>query len=238
MACGFSAHAQFTVPPLSGPVVDEAGVLSVQAETAIDGMVRDLKARASIQMQLLTVSSLGGLEIEQASIQVTDQWKLGGAKDDKGVLLMIAPTERKLRIEVGQGLEGQIPDVIASRIIREVITPRLKAGDMDGAAVSGMLAIAQVAEKGEFTGGAVAKTRGARAVRERGGLLEKIIFFVFVLFILIGGRGRRSAGLSGFLVGAVLGGMGRGGRGGGFGGGGGWGGGGGGFSGGGSSGSW
>lgn len=230
------AQSDFKVPALTGPVVDETGQLSASTKQSIEAALRSEVARGGPQIQVLILNSLQGLPVEEASIKVVEKWKLGSAKKDDGVLLLIAPNERKLRIEVGQGVEGNLPDVIASRIIREVMTPRLRAGDFEGAVRNGVGAILKYSR--DQTLDLPAEPPQERRMKRSSSGFEKWIWIILILFFLIGGGGRRRrSGLGGFLLGAALGGMGRGGRGG-FGGGGGWSGGGGGFSGGGASGSW
>lgn len=119
----------FEVPALTGPVVDQAGILSSNETAQIAERLRSIKAQGGAQIQVLIIPSLQSEAIEQVSIQVFDQWKLGGEKKDDGVLFVIATNDRKLRIEVGQGLEGNIPDIIAKRIISEITRPIFKSGN-------------------------------------------------------------------------------------------------------------
>lgn len=235
-----SAQAQFAVPALTGPVVDQARMLSPQTEAKMSEFLRALRAAGGTQLQVLTVPDLGGLAIEEASIKVTDQWKLGSAKNDDGILLMVAAKERRVRIEVGQGREGVLPDVVASRIIRDVIVPRFREGNADQAITAGIFAILHYTDPEFLESSGVRAPRGERVLNISPGLLFFIIicFFIFVM-LPIGRLGRRRSiwrGTSGY--GGWNSGGGWGGFGGGFGGGGGWSGGGGGFSGGGSSGGW
>jgi len=233
-----SATAEFRVPSLTGPVVDDGQMLSAQARQKLAAFLQRLHESGGAQVQVATVPDLGGISIEEASIKITDQWKLGSAKEDNGVLLLLSKAERRVRIEVGQGNEGVLPDITASRIVREVIIPRFKSGDIDRGVIDGVLAIVHYTNpnflEGQNSAGPVGSRAGMPSKR-----LEMIFFILFFLFILLpafAGRGRRRSGLGGALLGY---GLGRG-LGGGFGGSGGrgWGGGGGGFSGGGASGSW
>ncbi len=237
------AFAEFVVPPLSGPVVDQAGMLSPRTRDQMDRFIRSLRESGGSQLQVLTVPELAGLSIEEASIRVTDQWKLGGAKQDDGILLMVAAKERRVRIEVGQGREGVLPDVKASRIIREVIVPRFREGNADSAITAGVFAIVHYTDPEFMERSGQAAPRESRGVSGKKLELYIWLFFilVFILPSLFFGRGRRRrSGLWGLPVGYGLGRSSHwgGGGGGGFGGGGGWGGGGGGFSGGGASGGW
>lgn len=230
------AVAEFKVPPLTGPVMDQAGVLSVNTRSGLTRYLLQLREHSGTQIQVAILPNLDGLPIEQASIQITDQWKLGKKKEDRGVLLLLAIQEHKVRIEVGQGLEGDLPDAIANRIIREEISPRLKAGDMDQGVVEGVLSIAHYTDPNFEPQG-----RREKVQKPPLGKLLTLLFWllIFLIFILPRGRGR-GGGLQGFATGVLLGGLGRGGGGGwgGSSGGGGWSGGGGGFSGGGASGDW
>ncbi|MGE3680792.1 MAG: YgcG family protein [Bdellovibrionales bacterium] len=232
--------AEFQVPPLTGPVVDQAEMLDSGIEERLSRFLHRLNELGGTQLQVATVPELGGLSIEEASIKMTDQWQLGSAKEDNGVLLLIAAQERRVRIEVGQGREGVLPDVIASRIIREVIVPRLRQGSPAQAISEGVLAIVHYTDPQFLEKSGVAAPVGERGGgRVSGRTIEFLILLFFFTFLflpaLFGGRRglRRSAWYGPFIAG----GLGRGGFGGG-GGGGGWSGGGGGFSGGGASGGW
>jgi uncharacterized protein len=228
----------FKVPALTGPVVDDAGIISRPTQRAIEDALRALSDQGGSQITVLTVSSLGGLTIEQASIRVTDEWKLGGRKTDNGVLLMIAPKERKVRIEVGQGLEGVLTDADSKRIIAEGIAPLFKAGDYDSGVLIGVY---QIARKTDPTIDLSPYLEGKVSPRATGNhspvKIWVILLFIclFIFFNAFGGRRFRR----GPYGGGGWGGGGWGGGGGfGGGGGGGWSGGGGGFSGGGASGDW
>jgi uncharacterized protein len=228
------AAAEFKVPALTGPVVDEADVLNQRTELALTQALRALHDKGGSQINVLTVSSLDDTPIEQASIRIVEQWKLGGRKNDNGVLLLFAVKDRKLRIEVGQGLEGQLTDADSKRIIDQGIVPLLKSGDYDSAAVVGTFQIAQKTDpdfdltpylEGKARVGSRTQRHSPNGIPLRGG----VIMVILLLFFILGGGSRGRRGLYG--------GGGWGGRG--FGGGGGsWGGGGGGFSGGGASGDW
>lgn len=227
----------FTVPKLTGPVVDIAGIISVSDQQSLDQLLRGANSRGHIQLQILTVPSLEGEVIEQASIQVTNQWKLGTGKDDNGVLLMVARDDRRVRIEVGQGLEGIIPDAYANRIIQDTIVPLFKSGEYSRGVYAGALQILRLADP-EFTEAVGTQQSAAyqSEPRRASSPLIKLILFGLFVFLMIFSRGFRTLVLLMLFTGRG----GRGGRSSGFGGGSGgsWGGGGGGFSGGGASGSW
>lgn len=240
---GTLAHAEFRVPALTSPVMDQAGMMNGDAVEALDATLRDLRAKGGPQINVLTVDSLEGLPIESASIKVTDAWKLGGAKKDDGVLLLVAKQDRRLRIEVGQGLEGDLTDLESSRIIEEQILPYFRAGRPSDGIIVGVRAIIAKTAPDYLKNLGEAPAQVRRTAKHRSsGIPLPLIILLLVIFSMLSrlGRGRRSSGLMGALAGAAIGRGLSGGRGG-FGGGGGgssWGGGGGGFSGGGASGSW
>ena len=117
----------FEVPALTGPVVDQAGALSREEAAQISERLHAYRQQGGPQIQVLIVPTLQGEAIEQVSIQTFDKWKLGDEKKDNGVLFLVALNDRKLRIEVGQGLEGNIPDIIAKRIVSEITRPIFKS---------------------------------------------------------------------------------------------------------------
>jgi len=129
------------VPYLSGRVVDNAETLSASARDALTSKLKAYEARTGHQIAVLTVPALGDDSIEEFANGTFSTWKLGRKGQDDGVLLVIAPKEHKLRIEVGYGLEGNLTDVASSRIIRNVITPAFKAGDFDRGVQDGVDAI-------------------------------------------------------------------------------------------------
>ena len=237
--------ATFQVPRLSGPVVDKGGFLSATAEGQLAAALMNIKRQGGgTEIAVLTVEDMGGLTIEQASIQVAEKWKLGGATKDNGVLLMFAKQERRARIEVGQGLEGKLTDAHARRIIDETILPLFRAGSPEQGILLGAYQVAQRTNPElnlESVFGAESK-QWRKSSKSRGrGAWGGLIPFVFILLFVFSGRGRGGRGgglLAALFLGSMMGGSrGRGGFGGG-GGGGGFGGGGGGFSGGGASGGW
>lgn len=119
----------FEVPPLSGPVIDQAGILSRSEADQVSERLQSIKSQGGSQIQVLILQSLQGESIEQVAIQIFDKWKLGNEKKDNGVLFLLAINDRKMRIEVGQGLEGSLPDIIAKRIISEITRPLFKSGN-------------------------------------------------------------------------------------------------------------
>jgi uncharacterized protein len=137
---------EFRVPPLTSPVMDEAGLMDKAAAEGLSSSLHALHQSGGSQITVLTLSSLGGLPIEMASIKITDQWKLGDATRDNGVLLLVAKEERRVRIEVGQGLEGSLTDLHSRRVIDDTITPFFREGRFSEGIVAGVVAIARLTD--------------------------------------------------------------------------------------------
>ena len=219
------------VPKHTGYVNDMAGLISSATELKIENFLRGFEGSDSTQLVVLTVDSLQGEALEEYSLKVAEGWGIGQKGKDNGALLLIAKQERKIRIEVGYGLEGKLNDLLAGRIIDNDITPLFKAGDYEGGVIAGITGMAE-AVRGEYQG---TGTTSRKKKRNPLGSLALLLFLGPGLMLLGGGgrRGRRGRrGLGGFWIGGMGGGGGFGGGGGGFGGGGG------GFGGGGSSGGW
>ncbi|MCC7346151.1 MAG: TPM domain-containing protein [Variibacter sp.] len=119
-------------PALTGRIVDQAGVISPATRQAIEPKLAELERRSGIQLVVATISSLQGQEIEPYANALFRTWKLGEQAKNNGVLLLVAPKERRVRIEVGYGLEGTLTDALSKVIITNAIAPRFKAGDFDG----------------------------------------------------------------------------------------------------------
>jgi len=232
------AAPDFQAPALSRPLIDEAGLLSQQEMEGVEDAVRGLRAATQIQLAVYIPQSLQGYDIESFSMTVAEQWKLGKKGEDKGLLLVVAPKERQMRLEVGYGLEGQVTDAVAKRILDDILRGYLRAnrpGQGLVAVVSSLSEAMGSQWRPEPISGGVSSRgrRGSRSSTEAGAWRNFIILMlVFSLLSRMvpgigGGRWRRRSGYS-------SGGWSRGG----FGGGGGWSGGGGGFGGGGASSRW
>ena len=138
------------VPQLTGRVNDYARLLSPEVITRLDQKLAAFEQEQSTQIVVLTIPSLQGDNIDQFAIRVVEQWKIGQKGKDNGVLLVLAQTEHKVRIEVGMGLQGVLPDITAGQIIRNVMRPLLISNNFDQAISAGTDAIMS-ATKGEFT---------------------------------------------------------------------------------------
>jgi len=244
-----TSQPAFKVPANSNPVVDLANAVDPRDETTLNRGLKQLYVDSGIQVGVLAIDSTNGLPIEQASISVAEQWKLGKEKSDQGVLLLVAIADRAVRIEVGQGLEGQITDAHAKRLIDQLILPRFREGEISKGIVTGVTGIVRLAAP-EIDPGTYLGRRTGRALPMNlngGGFHFSPGLLIFIIFIAI----KIMLAFSRYSGGSTFGGYshrrrGRwdwgGGSGGGWGGGsssgGGWSGGGGGFSGGGASGRW
>ncbi len=141
-----AAVADVAVPPLVGRVVDQTGTLSTSDADALQQAIRAFEARKGSQIAVLIVPTTAPETIDQYSIRVAEAWKIGRKKFDDGVLLVIAKNDRKLRIEVGYGLEGALTDATSKRIIDEIITPKFRSGDFAGGISAGVDRIMRIVE--------------------------------------------------------------------------------------------
>ena len=133
-----------TFPPLTGRVVDEAGLLSPGDRAALTASLADLEAKTTDQLVVVTLKSLQGTAIEDYGYQLGRNWRIGQKDKDSGVLLIVAATERKVRIEVGYGLEGTLTDAATKLIIENAILPAFKTGDLAGGIKNGVAQISQL----------------------------------------------------------------------------------------------
>lgn len=224
------------LPELKTRVTDLAQILPAPDEARIEADLGAYEQATGHQFALVTMASLEGAAIEDFSIRLAEAWRLGDKARDDGLLLLIVPSEKRVRIEVGYGLEGVITDAVAARTIRNQIAPAFREGNYVRG-VESALADLKARAQGEATGvaGPRTKSQGERLIT---GLLRLLPIGIFLLLFFLGGGGgrggRRRSGIGPVWVGGGYGGFsGRsGGSGGGFGGGGG------GFGGGGASGSW
>jgi uncharacterized protein len=142
--CGANVYADVPVPPLTARVTDQTGTLNDEQRAALEQTLKDFEAQKGSQISVLIVPTVRPETIEQYSIRVVEQWKLGRKNVDDGVLLIVAKNDRELRIEVGYGLEGVLTDATSNRIINEVIVPRFKQGDFYGGISAGVDSIMNV----------------------------------------------------------------------------------------------
>ena len=138
------AGAQIAVPPLTGRVTDQTATLTAEQKAALEQTLQAFETRKGSQVAVLMVSTTAPEMIEQYALRVAEQWKLGRKKVDDGAILVVAKTDRALRIEVGYGLEGALNDATSKRIVSEIITPRFKQGDFHGGIAAGVDQIIRV----------------------------------------------------------------------------------------------
>ncbi len=241
------AFAAPKFPPLSGRVVDGANILSPQVEADLTGKLKALEDSTGRQLVVATVPTLQGYEIEDYGYQLGRTWGLGAKDKDDGAILLVAPNDKKVRIEVGYGLEPVLTDALSSVIIQSAIIPKFKAGDLQGGVVAGadeivkQLSLPDDEAKASVAQAAAAPERSGSSFPPIAALLLGLFVFFLITRLLPGRPGRNGLGsaLPWIILNALTSGSGRGGGwGGGGGGGGGFSGGGGSFGGGGSSGSW
>ena len=166
MILAATSSAALEVPFLSGRVTDNAEVLNDGTRRSVTERLKAHEEKTGDQIAVLTVPSLEGENIEEYAVKVFESWKLGKKGKDNGVLIIVAPKDRRMRIEVGYGLEGTLTDLAAGRIVRNVMTPRFKSGDYNGGIDAGVQAILNLLEKGEAPsgeGGTGERTRPPRA---------------------------------------------------------------------------
>ena len=254
----FARAATPAFPPLTGRVVDAANVLPPETQAALTAKLAALETSTGTQLVVATIPKLGDVPIEDYGYQLGRAWGVGQKGKNSGAILLIAPNDRKVRIEVGYGLEPVLTDALTSVIIQNQILPAFRSGDIPGGVVAGTDALIQQLQLSPDAAAAAAAAAAQAAQLQRqqahhasagGGsgftVVLIILFILFSLFRRRSGYGGGGGGLgTGLILGSLLGGLGRGGGGGGdwggggSGGGGGFSGGGGSFGGGGSSGSW
>ncbi|MDR3512941.1 MAG: TPM domain-containing protein [Caulobacteraceae bacterium] len=230
------ATAAPTFPALTGRVVDDAHVLSPQTQADLTAKLEALEQKAGDQVVVVTLPSLQGYEIEDYGYQLGRAWGIGEKGKNNGALFIVAPNERKVRIEVGYGLEPVLTDALTSVILQQAVLPKFRAGDVEGGVVAGTDAI--IDQLGLDPAQAKAKADAAARAPASPPIHIPVIVIVIVVFLLI--RLMFRGGFWGMAPFLFMGGGGFRGGGDSFGGGGGGGfsGGGGSFGGGGSSGSW
>jgi uncharacterized protein len=190
-----SAHADVAVPPLKAHVTDLTGTLSSPQIQTLESRLSDFERGKGSQIAVLILPTTEPETIEQYSIRVAEAWKIGRARVDDGVILIVAKNDRKLRVEVGRGLEGAIPDAVAKRVVSDVITPHFRSGNFYGGVVAGTDALMKLIEGEPLP--APAPQGGSERSGE--GYAELLVIFL-VVFVVLGGVLAR---LFGRLLGAT-----------------------------------
>lgn len=187
--------AQDYPPRPAGPVLDQAGLMSEPQRFDLERKLTDFQQRSGRALVVATVKSLGGTEIEPFATELGRRWGIGGAEEDSGVLLLVAPAERKVWIATGYGADDYLTDAMSGTIIRNDILPRFKAGDMAGGIAAGADAIIRQLELPPEEAAKRAREAGqARTSGERGFSLIPMIFIIVIFFMLIGGISKAAGG--------------------------------------------
>ena len=189
------AHAQ-TFPKLTGRVVDQAGLLTPAQVVDLTSKSDALEARTGRQFVVATVKSLEGRTIEDYGYRLGREWKIGDEQKDDGVILLVAPNEKKVRIETGYGARVFLTDAVSSVIIRNDILPRFKAGDMGGGITAGADQIIRTMQLSPAEAAKRAKEIGASETRRQKVDINPIpvIFIVIVFFVIISSIARAAGG--------------------------------------------
>lgn len=182
------------VPQLRGRVNDYADMISAPVETRLEEELNSFEQSDSTQVVILTVPSLKGDVIEEFGIRVAEAWKIGQAGKDNGVILIASKEDRKMRIEVGRGLEGKLTDLMTGRIIDLVLKPRFKRGDFDGGFIAGVSAIID-ASRGEFQSEETPSAGG----EEWFSPFFSILIFLGVFLIVLGAISRILSSIAGAI---------------------------------------
>lgn len=183
----FIAGAQIAVPPLSGRITDQTATLTTEQKTALEQTLQAFETRKGSQLAVLIVPTTAPETIEQYALRVAEQWKLGRKKVDDGAILVVAKTDRALRIEVGYGLEGALNDATSKRIISEIITPRFKQDDFNGGIAAGVDQIIRVIDGEPLP---PAKGQPAAGIAD----IQQYVPVIFILALVVGGMLRSVLG--------------------------------------------
>ena len=183
-------------PKLTGRVVDQANLLSPQQEADLTAKSEALERQTGRQFVVATVSSLGDRTVEDYGYQLGRHWGIGREKQDDGVILLVAPNEKKVRIETGYGAEGFLPDILAGRIIRNDILPRFRSGDMAGGIMAGADAVLRQMSLSPEEAQANAESAAAqeRSRADDGPGLLPIIFWGMIIGFVLLSFARRAGG--------------------------------------------
>ena len=190
----FSAGA-LDVPQLKGRVNDYASILSPETAQKLEVALSAIESSDSTQIVVLTIPSLEGEALEEFSLKVAEAWKIGQKNLDNGAILLVSKNDRKLRIEVGRGLEGKLTDLISGRIIRSEIIPKFKEGDFNGGIEAGIKAVVSVV-RGEYK---ASETNTGRKESGKNPIFTLLIF-LFVITAALSGISKILGGTSGAVL--------------------------------------
>src|SRR5262245_60777919 len=181
-----------TFPELTGRVVDDAGILDPSTKAALERKLAELETKTTGQLVVVTLKSLQGTSIEDYGYQLGRHWQIGQKEKNTGALLIVAPNERRVRIEVGYGFEGTLTDAVSKLIIENSIIPRLRVNDFAGGIGRGVDDIIQAVsvDSEEW------KARARQRPDDEPGLLDvlALLFFLFIFFMIVRSVGRQGRG--------------------------------------------
>jgi uncharacterized protein len=197
--------AQQPVPRLTGRVVDVTSTLTAGERAALEQKLAALEQRKGSQVAVLMVKTTQPEEIEQFSLRVAEAWQIGRGKTDDGIVVVVAKDDRRMRMEVGYGLEGAVPDALAKRIIAEQITPHFRDGDYAGGLNAGVDALAKLIDGEPLPPPAAQPARGSGDRGSGGKSFESFFGLLFVLAVFVAPILRRTFGalFGGLLIGGV-----------------------------------
>jgi uncharacterized protein len=199
--------AALTFPELTGRVVDDAGILDPATKTALERKLADFEAKTTGQLVVVTLKSLQGTSIEDYGYQLGRHWQIGQKEKNTGALLIVAPNERKVRIEVGYGFEGTLTDAVSKLIIENSIIPRFRANDFAGGIGRGVDDIIQAVsvDSEEW------KSRAKQRPDDQPGIADLLtfLFWMVILFMIVSsiarqGRAQASPGRRGGMRGPII----------------------------------
>lgn len=186
------------IPSLTARVNDYAAMLAPATRQQLESVLAALEKEESTQLAVLTIDSLQGENLEEFSLKVVEKWQLGQKRLDNGALLLIAKNDRKLRIEVGYGLEGVLTDLTSGRIIRDIITPQFKNGNFDQGVIDGVSAMI-AAVRGEFSA-QTAVSSGKQSADDMSGFVIFLLFILFSIGRILGRNKMLAASLSAVIA--------------------------------------
>lgn len=198
LALAGTAHAALPPKP-AGPVLDQANIIPDDQEAALAQRLSAYNAQSGRAVVVATIASLDGDDVANYANTLFRAWGVGGQKTDQGLLFLVAPNDRRVRIEVGYGLEEYMPDVLAGRIIASAVTPRFKAGDYPGGINAGLEQILTQLSRTPADAKAVAEAAAARQSSSSsgaGGTFASAIFWIVLIVVGISIFGRRKRGFA------------------------------------------
>jgi uncharacterized protein len=194
---GAPAVAQDFPPRPDGPVYDGANIISDGEEDLLNARLSDYNRTTGRAIIVATVPSLDGLDIEPYAQGLAEGWGIGGKDSENGLLFLVAPNERRMRIATARGLDDRMTDIMSGRIIRDVVTPRFKAGDLSGGIVAGVDAIVTQLDMDPAQARAIEEAeaaRNARMARNAAPAIAGVVFWIIMIVVFAVVFGRRAHG--------------------------------------------